>query len=147
MTSLQKHGIPPALGAGIVLLLLLTLLGLGIYTLTGQVERHHRPGAGRGEPAARPDAAAARPVGRGRRKGAARRTGSRQDGDSGDAARRRRRRGANVHEGRGRQPAFSLSNYLWSGSMTLLSFLGQFVLVLFLVYFFLSPAISTSGSW
>jgi len=34
-------------------------------------------------------------------------------------------------------PAFSLTGYLWSGSMTLLGFTGQFVLVAFLVYFFL----------
>ena len=45
--------------------------------------------------------------------------------------------GANVQKVEVVTPAFSLSNYLWSGSMTLLGFLGQVVLVIFLVYFFL----------
>jgi predicted PurR-regulated permease PerM len=35
------------------------------------------------------------------------------------------------------QPRFSASAYLWSGGLGLLGFAGQFVLVLFLVYFFL----------
>ena len=34
-------------------------------------------------------------------------------------------------------PAFKATDYLWSGGLGLLSFAGQFVLVLFLVYFFL----------
>jgi predicted PurR-regulated permease PerM len=36
------------------------------------------------------------------------------------------------------QSNFSLSNYVWSGSMTVLNALGQFVLIVFLVYFFLN---------
>jgi predicted PurR-regulated permease PerM len=36
------------------------------------------------------------------------------------------------------QPAFSLTGYLWSGGLTLLNVAGQFVLVIFLVYFFLA---------
>jgi predicted PurR-regulated permease PerM len=35
------------------------------------------------------------------------------------------------------QPTFRASDYLWSGGLGLLGFAGQFVLVLFLVYFFL----------
>jgi predicted PurR-regulated permease PerM len=35
------------------------------------------------------------------------------------------------------QPPFRASDYVWSGGMGLLGFAGQFVLVLFLVYFFL----------
>src|SRR3954471_1269259 len=37
VTSLQKRGVPPAVGAAIVLLMLLALLGVGTYKLTDQV--------------------------------------------------------------------------------------------------------------
>jgi predicted PurR-regulated permease PerM len=36
------------------------------------------------------------------------------------------------------QPTFNMMSYVWAGGMTVLSFLGQFALVLFLVYFFLA---------
>jgi predicted PurR-regulated permease PerM len=35
------------------------------------------------------------------------------------------------------EPPFKVSDYLWSGGVSLAGFLGQFVLVMFLVYFFL----------
>src|SRR5207253_2115656 len=44
---------------------------------------------------------------------------------------------ANVRQVAVVQPPFSLSSYLWSGGMTVLNVAGQFVLVVFLVYFFL----------
>src|SRR5204862_6796271 len=37
VTALQKWGLPPAVGAGVVLLLLMALLGLGVYRLSDQV--------------------------------------------------------------------------------------------------------------
>src|SRR5262245_57009030 len=37
VTSLQRHGIPPAVGAAVVLTLLTALLGLGTYQLSDQV--------------------------------------------------------------------------------------------------------------
>jgi len=139
VTSLQRHGIPPALGAGVVLLLLMTVLGLGVYTLTGQVseiidqvpvaakrvrDRMNQPHSGgvvekvqRAAAAVDRTANEATPPAPSAPKGPASASAPQQ---------------VQVVT-----PTLSLSNYLWSGGMTLLSFAGQFVLVLFLVYFFL----------
>jgi predicted PurR-regulated permease PerM len=136
VTSLQKHGIPPSVGAGLVLLLLVTLLGLGTYKLAGQVS----------------DIIDQVPV-------AAKRIRGRMQqphGVSGGVVEKVQRAAQEVDRTANEaapdaprpapsapqkvemvQPGFSLSNYLWSGSMTILSVIGQFVLVLFLVYFFL----------
>ena len=138
VTSLQRHGIPPAVGAGIVLTLIVTLLGLGVYTLTDQVsqivdqvpvaakrvrgrmQQPHGISGGVVEKVQR----AAQEVDK---------TASEAGPDPTRAA------GAEkgVQKVEVVQPAFSLSNYLWSGGMTILGFVGQAVLVLFLVYFFL----------
>ena len=138
VTSLQRHGIPPAVGAGIVLTLIVTLLGLGVYTLTDQVsqivdqvpvaakrirgrmQQPHGISGGVVEKVQR----AAQEVDR---------TASEAGPDPTRVA------GAEkgVQKVEVVQPAFSLSNYLWSGGMTILGFVGQAVLVLFLVYFFL----------
>ena len=136
VTWLQKRGLPPAIGAGVVLLLLLALLGVGTFTLTGQVgqiidqvpaaahrlrtrfeQRHHDGGVvdkvTRAAKEVDKTAAAATP-------------------DTSTAGTTK-----GVTQVEIVQQPFSLSNYLWSGGMTVLNFLGQFVLVLFLVYFFL----------
>ena len=138
VTSLQRHGIPPAVGAGIVLTLIVTLLGLGVYTLTDQVsqivdqvpvaakrirgrmQQPHGISGGVVEKVQR----AAQEVDK---------TASEAGPDPTRVA------GAEkgVQKVEVVQPAFSLSNYLWSGGMTILGFVGQAVLVLFLVYFFL----------
>ena len=44
------------------------------------------------------------------------------------------------------QPTISLSNLIWSSGTTAVNVLGQFVVVLFLVYFFLVTGHCTSGS-
>ena len=138
VTSLQRYGIPPAVGAGIVLTLIVTLLGLGVYTLTDQVsqivdqvpvaakrvrgrmQQPHGISGGVVEKVQR----AAQEVDK---------TASEAGPDPTRVA------GAEkgVQKVEVVQPAFSLSNYLWSGGMTILGFVGQAVLVLFLVYFFL----------
>jgi predicted PurR-regulated permease PerM len=138
VTSLQKHGFPPAFGAGVVLMLLMTLLGLGTYKLSGQVNdiidqvpaaakrirgRMNQPNGLSGGVVERVQRAAQEVD----------RTAS--EAAPADAATPKTSGAAQKVEMV--QPAFSLSNYLWSGSVTILSFFGQFVLVLFLVYFFL----------
>ena len=138
MTSLQRHGVPPSLGAGLVLLLLLAVLGLGVYKLTdevvqivdqvptaarhlrAQVADHRRQRGGVVEKVQRAatevdkTAAVATPD-----------TSSSADQSTG------------VQQVQVVTPPFSLRSYLWSGSVTLIGFGGQVVMVLFLVYFFL----------
>src|SRR5262245_24354050 len=136
VTSLQKHGIPPSVGAGIILLLLMTLLGLGVYKLTDQVsdmvdnvpaaakrlrERMHQPHGLSGGVVERVQRAANE---------VDKTANAATPATTASAGGR-----ATVQQVEVVQPAFSLSNYLWSGSMSLVGFLGQFVLVLFLVYF------------
>jgi predicted PurR-regulated permease PerM len=137
VSSLQRRGISPPFGAGIVLLLLLTVLGLGVYTLTGQV-------------IAIVDQV---PV-------AAQRIRTRlQDSRmlSGTVVEKVQRAAKEVDKTAAEatpdpstpntprvtkvevvQPTFNMMGYVWSGGMTVLSFLGQFALVLFLVYYFLA---------
>jgi predicted PurR-regulated permease PerM len=136
VTSLQKHGVPLAAGAAIVLMLLLGLLGVGTYTLTGQV----------GEIIDQVPTAAHRLRDRFDKRTLTKGTvvekvqRAAQEVDKTAAA---ATPGTTAPQQRGvtqveivQQP-FSLSSYLWSGSMTVLNFAGQFVLVVFLVYFFL----------
>ena len=138
MTSLQRHGIPPAVGAGIVLTLIVMLLGLGVYTLTDQVsqivdqvpvaakrirgrmQQPHGISGGVVEKVQR----AAQEV-------------DKTASEAGPDPTRLAGAEKGVQKVEVVQPAFSLSNYLWSGGMTVLGFVGQAVLVLFLVYFFL----------
>jgi predicted PurR-regulated permease PerM len=138
VTSLQKRGVPPTLGAAVVLLLLLAALGLGVYKLSDQVvqmvesvptaahrlrERvadHRRQRGGVVEKVQR----AATEVDK---------TAAVATPDTSSAVASANR----IQQVEVVTPPFSLRSYLWSGSMTLLGFTGQFVLVLFLVYFFL----------
>jgi len=136
VTSMQKRGIPSALGAGIVLLLLLTLLGLGTYRLAGQVgqiidqvpiaaqrvrerlQQNRETSGGVVEKVQR----AAKAV----------------DKTAAEAAPDTAPSPARVTKVEVVQPTFNMMSYIWAGGMTVLSFLGQFALVLFLVYFFLA---------
>jgi predicted PurR-regulated permease PerM len=135
VTSLQKRGIPPALGAGVVVILLLTVIGLGVYSLSGQVgeiidqvpvaaqrlrTRIHEHQAERGGVVSKVQRAA-----------------KEVDKTANEAAPSSTPVQPQVTQVTVVQPPFSLSNYLWSGSMTVLNVLGQAVLILFLVYFFL----------
>jgi predicted PurR-regulated permease PerM len=139
VASLQKHGVPPALGAGVVLLLILALLGLGVYKLSDQVvqivervpaaahrlrdrvEAHQRARGGVVEKVQR----AAKEVDRAAAAATPDTTGA--IASNGDR----------VQQVEIVTPPFSLTSYLWSGGISLIGFTGQFVLVLFLVYFFL----------
>jgi predicted PurR-regulated permease PerM len=134
VTSLQKHGVPASIGAGLVLLMLLALLGIGTYELTGQV----------GQIIDQVPAAAHRIRAR-------MRTQQTERGGVVDKMQRAAKaveKTANeatpdtaaageVQQVSVVQPGFSLSSYVWSGGMTALNVMGQFVLIVFLVYFFL----------
>jgi len=137
VSSLQRRGIPPAFGAGIVLLLLLAALGLGVYKLTGQVsaiidqvpvaaqrlrerlQENRMVSGGVVEKVQR----AAKEVDK---------TAAEATPDTTSAA------APKVTKVEVVQPTFNMMSYVWSGGMTVLSSLGQFALVLFLVYFFLA---------
>jgi len=137
VTALQKRGVPLSIGAAVVLLVVLGLLGVGTYKLTGQVgqiidqvpiaahrlrdrfEKRHQHG-GVVEKVQR----AAQEVD----KTAAAATPSTAPADGAKPG---------VTPVEIVPQPFSMSNYVWSGSMTVLNFAGQFVLVVFLVYFFL----------
>ena len=136
VTSMQKRGIPPAVGAGIVLLLLLTLLGLATYKLTGQVGEivdqipvaaqrvRQRLQANRDAPGGVVEKV--------------QRAATAVDKTAAEAAPAATSPQSRVTKVEVVQPTFSMMSYVWSGGMSVVSFLGQFALVVFLVYFFLS---------
>ena len=140
VTALQKRGIPPAIGAGFVLLLVVMLLGLGTYKVSGQVSEiiDQVPVAAQRlrERMGRPEGISGGVVEKVQR--AAQEVDKTASAAAPDpAAVSSRQRAAEPQKVEIVQPTFSLTGSLWSGSMRLLGFLGQFVLVLFLVYFFL----------
>ena len=136
VSSMQRRGVPPAFGAAIVLLLLLTLLGLGVYKLTGQVgqiidqvpvaaqrirerlQENRTLSAGVVEKVTR----AAKEV----------------DKTAAEAAPDASVSVPKVTKVEVVQPTFNMMSYVWSGGMSILSFLGQFALVVFLAFFFLA---------
>ena len=139
VTSLQKHGVPPALGAALVLLLLVSLLGLGVYKLTDQVVQivENVPTAARH---LRAQVAEHQKQQRGGVVEKVQRAATEVDKTAAVAT---PDTSSSADQANGIQqvqvvtPPFSLRSYLWSGSMTLLGFGGQVMMVLFLVYFFL----------
>lgn len=140
VAGLQRLRLPRALGAGVAVALLVGGIGLGIYTLTDQamsivsdiptaaqrvrdrVREHRRATGGALEKVQR----AASEIDRAAQEAAT----------SSPAQTAPQRRDTSVQKVEVVQP-FRPSDYLWSGSVGLLGFTGQFVLVLFLVYFFL----------
>ncbi len=146
VAGLERVHIGRGAGAGIAVLLLVGALGLGVYTLTDQAmsivssvppaaqrirdrlrERQQTQGSGGAlqkvqEAATEIDKAAQE---------ASAPTPAEQ------AVARRVKEQTGVQKVEVVQPAFRASDYLWSGGVGLLGFAGQFVLVLFLVYFFL----------
>ena len=136
VSSMQRRGIAPVFGAGIVLLLLLMVLGLGAYKLTGQVgqivdqvpvaaqrlrerlQQNRSMSGGVVEKVQR----AAKEVDK---------TAAEATPDATSSTPR-------VTKVEIVQPTFNMMSYVWTGGMTVLSFLGQFALVLFLAYFFLA---------
>jgi len=138
VNALQRLRIPRAFGAGIAVGLLVGGIGLGIYTLSDQamaivsdiptaaqrvreqVRAHRRTNGGAFEKVQR----AATEIDRAAQE-AASTTPAQTPG-----------RPAGVQQVEVVEP-FRPSDYLWSGSVGLLGFTAQFLVVLFLVYFFL----------
>jgi len=138
--ALQRLHIPRAFGAGLAVTLLVGAVGLGLYTLSDQamaivsdvpaaaqrirerVRTHRKTTGGALEKVQR----AATEIDR-----AAQEASTTTPAPAANA-----RRDAAVQQVEVVQP-FRATDYLWSGSVGLLGFAGQSVLVLFLVYFFL----------
>jgi predicted PurR-regulated permease PerM len=133
VTSMDKHGIHRAFGAFIVISLLCGGIGLGVYSLTDEAM----------EIVEKMPAAARRLADRLR---------THQRGDVGaiskvqEAAKEIEKAAEQASEttrvpGAMRvqvvEPAFAARDYLWAGGLGLVGFLGQFAMVLFLVYFLL----------
>ena len=136
VTSLQRRGIPPAFGAGIVLLLVLTVLGLGTYQMAGQVTQIIDQ-----IPVAAQRVRERLQQTRGSSDGVVekvQRAAKEVDKTAAEAAPDTSPSPARVTKVEVVQPTFNMMSYVWSGGMTVLSFIGQFALVLFLVYFFLA---------
>jgi predicted PurR-regulated permease PerM len=136
VSSMQRRGIPPAFGAGIVLLLLLTLLGLGTYSLAGQVGQiiDQVPVAAQRLRERLQDR-------RGMSGGVVekvQRAATEVDKTAAEATPDTAPSAPRVTKVEVVQPTFNMMSYIWTGGMTVLSSLGQFALVLFLVYFFLA---------
>lgn len=139
VSALDRLRIPRAFGAGIAIVLLVGGIGLGVYTLTDQamaivtdipaaaqrireqVRAHRHASGGALEKVQR----AATEIDRAAQEAA---TSTPAQPPSG--------RQTSVQQVEVVQP-FRPSDYLWSGGVGLLGFTGQFVLVLFLVYFLL----------
>jgi predicted PurR-regulated permease PerM len=136
VTELHKRGVPTPVGSAIAVVLLMSLLGIGTYTLAGQVgqiiddvpaaaqrirtriREHHADQGGVVDKVQR----AAKEV----------------EKTANEATPGGSPPGPGVPQVQVVQSNFSLSNYVWSGSMTVLNVLGQLVLIVFLVYFFLN---------
>jgi predicted PurR-regulated permease PerM len=140
VAALQRLHIPRAFGAALAVTLLVGAIGLGVYTLSDQamaivsdvpaaaqrirerVRTHRRATGGAFEKVQR----AATEIDR-----------AAQEASTSTAAQAANtRRDTGVQQVEVVQP-FRATDYLWSGSVGLLGFIGQFVVVLFLVYFFL----------
>jgi predicted PurR-regulated permease PerM len=136
VASLQRHGVPAPIGSALVLALGLTIVGFGTYKLTGQV----------GQIIDEVPAAAHRIRTRIREHQAQKggvvdkmqRAATEVEKTANQAAPDTSKPESKVTQVEVVQPNFSLSGYLWSGSMTALNVAGQFVLIVFLVYFFLN---------
>jgi predicted PurR-regulated permease PerM len=142
--GLQRLRVPRAVGAAVAVTLVVTALGLGIYTLSDQAMaivsdvpqaaqrirervRAHRGGKGG---ALQKVQQAATEIDRAAQEAAKPTTAEK-------AMAAQAKADTDVQKVEIVQPPFRASDYLWSGGVGLLGFAGQFVLVLFLVYFFL----------
>jgi len=139
VSALARLGIPRAIGAGIAVILLVGGIGLGIYTLTDQAMAivTDIPAAAQ---RIRAQLREQRNVNGGAlekmQRAATEIDRAAQEAATSTPAQPRAARSSGVQQVEVVQP-FRPSDYLWSGSVGLIGFSGQFVLVLFLVYFFL----------
>ena len=134
VTSMAKRGIPRVLGSFVVIALLCGVIGLGVYTLTGQALAivENVPIAAR-RLASRLESRGGRPEGAFEKVQEAAKEvekAAEQASDPTPVARGATR--VQIVE-----PAFAARDYLWAGGVGLLGFTGQFAIVLFLVYFLL----------
>jgi predicted PurR-regulated permease PerM len=132
--SLQRRGVPRVLGSIVVISLLCGLIGLGTYTLTGQVMAvvEKVPAAAK-RLAGRMESNGRKPEGAiGKMQEAARQV---------EVAAAQASEPDTVAKGVTRvqivEPAFAARDYLWAGGMNVIGLIGQFGMVLFLVFFLL----------
>jgi len=142
--GLQRLRVPRAVGAAVAVILVVSGLGLGVYTLSDQAMaivsdvpqaaqrirervRAHRGGKGG---ALEKVQQAATEIDRAAQEAARPTTAEK-------AMAAQAKADTDVQKVEIVEPPFRASDYLWSGGVGLLGFAGQFVLVLFLVYFFL----------
>lgn len=144
VTALRRLGVPSAIGAAVAVSLLVGGIGLSVYTLSDQamaivsdvpqaaqrIRERVRAHRGTTGGALQKVQRAATEIDR-----------AAQEASKPSAA--ERDMAATVRQETGVQkvevvePPFRATDYLWSGGVGLVGFAGQFVLVLFLVYFFL----------
>ena len=139
--SLARLHVPRAVGAAVAVALLVGSIGIGVYTLSDEAvaivakvpEAAQRSASAsrRTQPAEQRRRSSSRSSRR--RKRSRRRLTSRPRPTS----RERRARGDQVQRVQIVEPAFRASDYIWMGGVGLFGFLGQFAVILFLVYFLL----------
>jgi predicted PurR-regulated permease PerM len=144
VAAFQRMRVPRAIGAAVAVVLLVAALGVSVYTLTDQAmaivsdvpaaaqrvreqmrATRHAPGG-----ALQKVQEAATEIDRAAQEASAPTPAEQQ-------AARQTTAQTGVQKVEVVQPAFRATDYLWSGGIGLLGFAGQFVLVLFLVYFLL----------
>ncbi|HZB26565.1 MAG TPA: AI-2E family transporter, partial [Vicinamibacterales bacterium] len=134
VTSMHKRGIPRLIGSFIVIALLCGGIGFGVYTLTDEALAivDNVPTAAR-RLAARFESRSGEPEGALEKVQEAAQEVER----AAEEASQPRPVGRGVTRVQVVEPAFAARDYLWAGGRGLLGFLGQFAMVLFLVYFLL----------
>ncbi|PYR56118.1 MAG: AI-2E family transporter [Acidobacteria bacterium] len=137
VTSLARHGVARAIGAALAVIVLFAAAGIGAYTLTDQVLQI----------AEQVPVAAQRVRERVRehrlQKGGALQTVQRAANEvertANEAANQAQpsKPQTGVTQVEVVEPAFNISSFLWAGGLILVNALGNFAVILFLVYFFL----------
>jgi predicted PurR-regulated permease PerM len=142
--ALQRLRVPRAIGAAVAVTTLVAAIGIGVYTLSDQAmaivadvpqaaqrirervrDHRHSPGG-----AMEQVQEAAKEIDRAALEASAPTTAERKAAEQLQAA-------TGIQKVEIVDPPFRASDYLWSGGLNLVGFAAQFVLVLFLVYFFL----------
>ena len=142
--ALQRLRVPRAIGAAVAVTTLIGAIGIGLYTLSDQAmaivsdvpkaaqrirervrDHRHSPGG-----AMEKVQAAANEIDRAAQEASAPTTAERKAAEQLQAS-------TGIQKVEVVDPPFRATDYLWSGGLNLAGFAAQFVLVLFLVYFFL----------
>ena len=133
VTSMHKHGVPRLLGSILVISLLCGGIGVAVYTLTNQamaivdnVPRAARRLADRVQTKGAPSGALEKV------QAAAKEVERAAEDAAGPTV-----VGKGVQRVQIVEPAFAATDYLWAGGLSVFAFLGQFAMVLFLVFFLL----------